>query len=307
MRPLVILTDVSDIDPQPAIDLLGGSGFDVEVLKLDVDPAVPPRAARAVAAVGGYAHLGEDFFAALPALEFVALTSAGADMVDLAAAERHGVRIQPLIGAATEEVAAHALALVLAVERGLRVTEQVATGRWSEAFEQLPRRLSGCTLGVLGLGRIGAEFARMARPLVGRVVGYDPYAPVPGGVEAVTFEELLVASDVLSVHLPLSEQTRGMLGAAELECLPYGASLINVSRAEIVDQDALLAALDSGRLRGAGLDVLIGEPPVLDDPLRAHARTIVTPHVGYLSEGSLRSYEEQPAATIVTWWKDRHA
>ncbi|MBB2946571.1 D-3-phosphoglycerate dehydrogenase [Actinoplanes lutulentus] len=304
-RPLVILTDVSDIDPRPAVDLLDRNGFDVEVLKLDVDPAVPPAATRAVAAIGGYAHLGEDFFAALPDLELVALTSAGADMVDAEAAERHGVRIRPLYGAATEEVAVHALALVLAVERGLRVTEQVAAGSWSEAFEHLPRRLSGCTLGVLGLGRIGAEFARIGRPMFGRVIGYDPYAPVPEGVEGAGLDELLAAADVLSVHMPLSEQTRGMLGATELARLPHGASLINVSRAEIVDQGALLAALDTGRLRGAGLDVLTGEPPAAGDPLRAHPRTVVTPHVGYLSEGSLRAYEQQPAATVVEWWRSR--
>ncbi|MDR6324605.1 NAD(P)-dependent oxidoreductase [Actinoplanes couchii] len=301
----MLLTDVSDIDPQPAIDLLERNGFDVEVLKLDVDPVVPERARRAVAAVGGYAHLGTDFFAAVPDLEFVALTSAGADMVDTSAAEKHGVEIRPLYGAATEEVAVHALALVLAVERGIRVTEQVAAGSWSEAFTHLPRRLSTCTLGVLGLGRIGAEFARVARPLFGRVVGYDPYVPAPDGVEAVGLDQLLAASDVLSVHMPLSGETRGMLGSAELARLPHGASLINVSRAEIVDQGALLAALDDGRLRGAGLDVLIGEPPALDDPLRDHSRTVVTPHVGYLSKGSLRVYEEKPAATIVEWWLTR--
>ncbi|GLY16864.1 hypothetical protein Kisp01_38790 [Kineosporia sp. NBRC 101677] len=305
MRPLALLTDVSDLDPRPAVDLLTQAGFDVEVLELDVNPAVPESARRAVAAVGGYAHLGEEFFAQVPDLKFVALTSAGADMVDLQAAERHGVQIQPLLGAATEEVAAHALALVLAVERGLRVTEQVAAGAWSEAYQHMPRRLSSCTVGVLGLGRIGAEFARLAQPLFGRVIGYDPYVPAPDGVLPVSFDELISASDVLSVHMPLSDETRALLGPVQLREMPPGASLINVSRAEIIDQQALLAALDEGRLRGAGLDVLTGEPPALDDPLRNHPRTVVTPHVGYLSQGSLTVYQEQPARTIVHWWNSR--
>lgn len=305
MKPLALLTDVSDIDPQPALTILTEAGFDVEVLKLDVDPQVPPSATRAVVAVGGYAHLGEDFFAALPDLKLVALTSAGADMVDLEAARRHGVEILPLNGAATEEVAAHALALVLAVERGLRSTEDVAAGAWSEAYQHLPRRLSDCTLGILGLGRIGAEFARIANPLFGRVIGYDPYAPAPTGVQAVSFDELVASSDVLSVHMPLSDETRSMLGARELAQMPHGASLVNVSRAEIVSPEELLDALNSGQLRGAGLDVLVGEPPALDDPLRNHPRTVVTPHVGYLSEGSLKVYQEQPARTIVHWFSSR--
>jgi D-3-phosphoglycerate dehydrogenase len=306
-RPLVVLTDVSDLDPAPALALLEEAGFDVEVLQLDADPVVPERARRAVAAVGGYARLDEGFFSALPDLRFVALSSAGADMVDLAAARRHGVEIRPLLGVATEEVAVHALGLILAVERGLRIHEAVAAGAWSEAFTALPRRLSGCTLGLLGTGRIGAELARLAGPVFGRVVGFDrghARGDVPAGLTPLaSVAQVLRASDVLSIHLPLTDDTRGMLGTDELALLPRGASLVNVSRAEIVVADALVAALDSGRLRGAGLDVLCGEPPAADDPLRSHPAAVVTPHVGYLSDRSLASYQEDPTRTVIAWWR----
>ena len=306
-RPVVVITDVTDLSPAPAIAVLEEAGFDVHVLAWDVSRAVPDAARDAVAALAGYAHLGEDFFAAFPDLRWIGTASTGTDMVDAAAASAHGVTVRPLAGASTEEVATHALALLLAVERALPEAQAaVRDGLWTDAFTALPRRLRDHTLGVCGLGRIGARFAELATPLFGRVIGYDPVATA-AGVESVGLDELLAASDVLSLHLPLLESTRGMIGAAELARMPRGASLVNVSRGELVDLDAVAAALDSGRLRGVGLDVLDGEPPRIDHPLRTHPRAVVTPHVGFLSDASLRTYEREPAEALVQWWRGQAA
>ncbi|MFF2631876.1 C-terminal binding protein [Microbacterium sp. NPDC058021] len=301
-RPVAVITDVTDLSPEPARRILVDAGFDVEVLRWDVTHEVPERARAAVAALAGYAHLGADFFAAFPNLRWIGTASTGSDMVDAVSAAAHGVTVRPLAGASTEEVATHALALTLATERDLRDAQDVvARGQWTDAFERLPRRLSELTLGLCGLGRIGARFAEMASPLFGRVIGYDPSALAPG-VEPVGFDELLAQSDVLSLHLPLLPETRGLIGASEIGRMRPGATLINVSRGELVDLSALAAALDDGTLRGAGLDVLDAEPPRADHPLRAHPRAVVTPHMGFLSATSLRSYECEPAEALVAWW-----
>lgn len=309
--PVAIITDVTDLDVAPAVEILEAAGFDVHVLALDSDSVVPESSRGAVLALAGYAFLGCDFFEALPALRYIGTASAGTDMVDAAEAHARGVQVQPLVGVATEEVATHALALLLAVERQLvPVAGAVAAGAWSEAYVAVPRRLSERTLGLYGLGRIGARLAELARPLFGRVIAHDPYVTSPpSGVDAlVSFDELLRESDVLSLHVPLTSETAGVIGAAELALLPAGATLINVSRGELVDADALAQSLDAGHLAGAGLDVLGGEPPSAAHPLRAHPRAVVTPHIAYLSERSLEGYLRAPALAAVQWWtRDQQA
>lgn len=306
--PVAVITDVTDLDVAPAIEILEAAGFEVHVLSLDSDPTIPEAARGAVVALAGYAHLGRAFFDAFPALRYIGTASAGTDMVDAAVARERGVVVQPLVGVATEEVATHALALLLAVERDLvPIAIEVEHGAWSEAYTAMPRRLSERTLGLYGLGRIGARLAELARPLFARVIAHDPYvSDAPAGVDAlVPLPELFAASDVLSLHVPLTAETAGVIDAAALAALPAGATLINVSRGDLVDAGALLAALDSGHLRGAGLDVLPGEPPASDDPMRSHPRTVVTPHVAYLSERSLEGYLRQPALSAVAWHESR--
>lgn len=306
--PVAIITDVTDLDVRPAVEILESAGFDVRVLSLDTDPVVPASARGAVIALAGYAFLGREFFEALPDLRYIGTASAGTDMVDAGEAAAREVIVQPLVGVATEEVAAHALALILAVERGLvPVAGAVAAGGWSEAYTAVPRRLSERTLGLYGLGRIGAPLAVLARPLFGRVIAHDPYvAAAPAGVDdLVSFEALLGASDVLSLHVPLTPETSGAIGAEQLAQLPAGATLINVSRGELVDTAALVEVLDAARLGGAGLDVLGGEPPSAAHPLRARSDVIVTPHIAYLSDRSLEGYLRAPALAAVKWWQER--
>ena len=197
----------------------------------------------------------------------------------------------------------HTLSLVLALERRLRSFARVsARGEWTDSVREVPRRLSELTLGILGFGRIGSRFAAMAAPLFGRIVANDPYVTdLSDGVEPVAFEDLLAQSDVLSLHAPLTAETRTMVDRAALASLKPGTVLANTARGEMFDLDALVEALDSGHLGGVGLDVLDGEPPAADHPLRTHPAAILTPHVAFLSTGSLAHYELDPCRRIIEW------
>ncbi|MDZ5079189.1 NAD(P)-dependent oxidoreductase [Nesterenkonia sp. HG001] len=309
-RPVVLFSDRTDVDLEPAQRLLAAHGFDSLVAGLPASPDAedPARllSARARGAVGmvvGYARISSRILEALPELRVIATTSAGTEMVDVVAAQARGMSVIPLRDAATEEVATHSLALMLAVERQLpRATDIVGRGLWTEALTvgapASPRRLSGLTLGLLGHGRIARRLTSMAAPLVREVIAHDP-RNVGEGATTVSLEELLRRSDILSLHVPLTDGTRGIIGADALASLPTGAILINCSRGELVDEAALLEAVDSGRLRGAGLDVLHGEPPAPAAPLRHHPAVICTPHAAYWSADSLLSYGLDPARAVI--------
>ncbi|WP_204164519.1 C-terminal binding protein [Nocardioides daejeonensis] len=298
-RPIAVYADIVDLDPTPGVRRLEEAGFDVRILDT-ADPAAIVAGARdAQALLVGYAPVTAQMLAELPELRVVATQSVGVDTVDLEACRTRGVAVRNVPGAATEEVAAHALAMSLALVRGLPfLGRAVAGGVWDGTDERLLRP-SELTIGVLGLGRIGAAYARMIRPLVARVVGYDPLAAAPVGVEQGTLDEVLAASDLISLHLPSTEQTRGMFDAERLAQLRPGALLVNVSRGDLVVSEALIGALDDGRVGAAALDVLGQEPPAADDPLVAHPRTLVTPHVAYLSAASARDYVLHQAEAVV--------
>lgn len=306
-RPLVLYTDETDLDPAPGRALLEAAGCDT-LLAERLSPTgelreLPAGAGRAVALVVGYAKIDEILLELLPNVGFIATMSAGIDMIDRAAVEARGIWVVNLSDVATEEVAAHALTLMLALERELFDSVTVVEGGgWTDDVTVVPRRLSGLTLGLFGFGRIAQRLAQIASPSFARVIAYDPFVTVPKhGVELVDRDTLIAGSDVLSLHLPLTVDTRDVIDGAVFAAMRPGASLVNVSRGELVDSAALITALDAGRLRGAAVDVLHGEPPAIDHPLRNDARVIVTPHVAFLSEGSLERYMLDPARNVLDW------
>jgi D-3-phosphoglycerate dehydrogenase len=307
MAPLAVYTDVVEVDPGPGVRLLREAGFEVRVL----DTADPERIAREAAGADalliGYTRVDAALLAALPRLALVATQSVGFDMVDLDAARARGIWVSNVPGAATEEVAVHALAMSLALLRGLPFYDRsVRAGRW-DAAELALRRPSTTTLGVLGLGRIGRRLAALAAGVHGRVIGHDPLLAPPAwpeGVERVSLGELVAESDVLSLHLPLTDATRHLVDRAAIARMRRGALLVNVARGGLVDAGALVDALDSGHLGGAALDVLEVEPPAGDEPLLRHPRVLVTPHAAYYSEQAAQSYVLDQARNVVAWARD---
>lgn len=301
--PAAIYLPVPGLDVSPGVRLLETAGFRVHRLDApELDDAAPRDA---VALLAGYDRVGAPLFDALPGLRIVATHSAGYDMVDVDEAWRRGIWVCNLPGGATEEVAVHAFALTLALLRRLPEWQRhVRAGGWDEEIPYPMRRPSTLRCGVLGMGRIGRHFAGLAAAVFGTVLGADPLVPEsdwPSGVVRVGVDELFARSDVLSLHAPLTADTRQVADERRLAAMPRGAILVNASRGGLVDEAALLAALDAGRLAAAGLDVLDGEPPPYDHPLLRHARVLTTPHVGYLSTDSLRDYAEAPAANVVAW------
>jgi D-3-phosphoglycerate dehydrogenase len=222
-------------------------------------------------------RVDEELVAALPALRVVGTATVGHDHIDVP----DHVRVVSVPDYCTEEVADHTLALLLALLRGV-VAFQSAP--WDAKAAGPLRVVRGLRVGVVGLGRIGSAMAERVGALGAEVLAHD-VRPIPGGV---TLPELLAESDVVTLHVPLTRATRGLIGRDELALMKRNALLINTARGGVVDLDALLAALRRGDLAGAALDVLPTEPP----PVRPAApNLIVTPHAAYYSpESEERSY-----------------
>ncbi|WP_433378650.1 D-2-hydroxyacid dehydrogenase family protein [Actinoplanes sp. CA-142083] len=222
--------------------------------------------------------------------------------IDLAAAARAGVTVCGTTGSGVS-TAELAWALILACRRHV-VTEDRALreGRWQTTvgFD-----LAGATLGVLGLGRLGSKVARVGQAFDMRVIAWSQNLTAAqatsAGATLVTKEGLLAAADVLTVHLKLSDRTRGLIGAPELAAMKPSAVLINTSRGPIVDEAALATALTAGTIAGAGLDVYDTEPLPLGNPLRGAPNTVLTPHLGYVTDATYRAWYEQIVENIAAW------
>jgi D-3-phosphoglycerate dehydrogenase len=294
------------LDIGPARVLLREAGLEV----LDrTDHPQEEQLARVVALLVGYEQVGADLLDRLPALRIVATHSVGVDMVDVGAVRARGLWLANLPEAATEEVAVHALSMALALVRRLPAYDRdVRESRWLNPAAPLPRVPGDLTMGIVGMGRIGQALARMSQALFGHTVGYDPHLPDPlwpVGTERVpSVADLFARCDCVSLHLPLSAETHHLVDAELLGLMPDRALLINTARGGLVDETALLTALDERRLEGAACDVLSSEPPMPDHPLLHDSRVLLSPHVAYLSTGSLRRYAELPARNVVALLTD---
>ncbi len=218
-------------------------------------------------------------------------TGAGVDNVDVPAATEKGILVTCVAGANTRTVAEHALALIMVLMKQLpRLDREVRQDNFGIRYKNLPRDLTGKTLGLVGLGKIGSELARMCRQSFDmHIVAYDPYLPTEvqdhfkGWVEFCDLEKLFKTSDLISLHIPLSPATQKMIGARELGWMKPSAYLVNASRGGVVDEAALIQCLKEKRIAGAGLDVFAQEPPEKDNPLKELENVILTPHVGGLT------------------------
>ncbi|MEX2220619.1 MAG: 2-hydroxyacid dehydrogenase [Candidatus Rokuibacteriota bacterium] len=233
------------------------------------------------------AELNGEFFKAAPGLKLVQLISAGYDRLDVAAAKRAGVPVANNGGSNSVAVAEHTLMLMLAVYRKLSWHHaNVVTGKWRVGDFSSHRlyELEGKTLGIVGLGTIGKKVARRAAAFGMRILYYD-IARLPEdaedalGVRFVLFPELLRASDIVSLHVPLNDVTRNLISTRELGMMQPSAVLINTCRGPVVDEAALHVALTSGRIAAAGLDVMVEEPPLANHPLFALENVTFTPHM----------------------------
>ena len=254
--------------------------------------AIAELAARvqADAILARQGDINAEAIAASPRLRIIARHGVGLDEVDLAAAAARGVMVTNTPGANAQAVAEHTLALILALVKDVKpLGSAIAAGFWRDPARGA-RDVAGLRLGLVGCGAIGREVARLARAFGMTVASTDPALPqggLPGIARAASLAALAAGSDVLSVHCPLTAATRGLVGAAVLAAMPRGGFVVNAARGGIVDEAALLAALESGQVAGAALDVFATEPPPADHPLRDHPRVLATPHVAGSTPGAL--------------------
>ena len=239
-------------------------------------------------------RLDEAFFAKAPRLRVVGRMGVGYDNVDVEAARRHGIRVVNTPLPVIEPVAEHTILLMIAVARRLIPGDRaVREGRWREPGNFPGPELLGKTLSLVGLGNTGRRVAEIAVRGFGMTAVYfarveRAEAEKALGLRRLSLEETLAAGDFISVHVNLTPETRGMIGARAFSLMKEGAVLINLSRGPVVDENALIEALRSGRLGGAGLDVFEKEPPGGENPLLSLPNVVVTPHIGGGSRESKR-------------------
>jgi phosphoglycerate dehydrogenase-like enzyme len=286
-RPLVVVTDhLAEAGVErPILDPVA----DLLILQTQDERVVAHEGTRGdVLLVYHDIRLSEVAISALSRCRAIVRCGVGFDNVDLRAAGERGIVVCNVPDYGTEEVADHALMLLLAIARRLLPCDQaIREGRWELASIRGAPRLRGRTLGIIGCGRIGSALALRAKALGIHVVFYDPY--LPDGIDKALgiereyrLEELLPRCDFLSLHCPLTRETLHLLNARTLALLPRGAYIVNTARGGCIDLTSLRAALDSGHITYAALDVVEREP-LEDEAIRQHPRVVLTPHVAFYS------------------------
>jgi D-3-phosphoglycerate dehydrogenase len=292
--------------------VVGDPGFRVDRVRklldrheLDVVSGGEPWEGDDVVAllIGTDVRVTAEDLARLPALKIVASCSVGYDHVAYEDAERRGVWVCNVPDYCVEEVADHSLALLLGLLRGIvELDRSVRAGAWDWTAAGDLRRIRGTRLGLIGFGRIGRALAERAS-----AVGFDVWATDPAvspeaiaaaGAKAASLDELLESCEAFSLHLPLTPETKELIGAKELARMPRGSVLVDTARAELVDFDALLELLKSGHLAGAALDVLPLEPPTHERPAPSAPRLVVTPHAAWYSAEAEEAVYRRPVLSV---------
>jgi glycerate dehydrogenase len=266
---------------------------------------VVERATGAEIVITNKTVLGRTEIASLPVLKYIGVTATGFNVVDIEAARERGIVVTNVPAYGTRSVAQHVFALLLELTQhaGLHA-RGVAEGKWTGAadwcyWERPLVELDGLTLGIIGYGRIGAAVAEIARAFGMKVIAVPPRSrTLPPGVTAVTVDEIFSSSDVVTLHCPLTPETKEIVNAARLAAMKPTAFLINTARGPLVDEAALAAALNAGQLAGAALDVLSTEPPGPENPLLSARNCIITPHLAWATRAARARLMEVSVANV---------
>ena len=304
MSPLVVLA--YDDYPDTSVEETVLRALDLRIEQVP-NPFVPEHAAlleQAEAVMVSTRRVSADMIATMPRCRIISRVGTGVDSIAIDAATKHGMWVTNVPDYGVDEVSTHALSLLLSWAR--RIPQLLAStreGTWDYRVAEPVVRLNTQTLGVVGFGRIGRTLAAKGRGVGLRVLVFDefvePSVITATGAEAVTFEQLLERSDYISLHTPLTDDTRGLIDAAALARMKPNALLINTARGGLIDEDALVEALRAERIGGAALDVLASEPPAPDHPLLHLSRAWVTPHAAWYSEAASLDMRSRAAEEVV--------
>lgn len=304
MTATVLVTDYDF--PDLAQERAVFEGMDVELVEGQAETAADVAELateyEADALLNQYAPVDATVFEAAPSVRIVARYGRGVDNVDVADATEYGVMVANVPAYCEDEVSTHALALLLSCQRNVVDYDRtIKGGTWDWKVGKPMRRLSSQRLGLVSFGGIARRLAERAQSLGFEVVTYDPYVDEAEirslGVEPVDFETLLETADAVSVHAPLTKETRHMFDADAFNRMQETAYLVNTARGGLIDEDALAAALAEGEIAGAGLDVMENEPPG-DSPLLERDEVVLTPHVAWYSEDSREELQRKTAENV---------
>ena len=266
----------------PALDLLR----DLEVVFAGKTPTEDDIVALCkqhdpVAIIVRYSKVGAAAIDAAPSLKVISKHGSGTDTIDKVAAKSRGIEVVAAVGANAAAVAEQALALLLACAKSVvTLNERMHAGQWDKATHKSVE-LEGRTIGLVGLGAIGLRFARMADAMGMRVLGFDPYAKnLPSYVKSVDLDTIWRESDAVSLHCPLTEDNAKLLNARTLAACKKGVIIVNTARGGLIDEPALLAAVQSGQVASAGLDSFAVEPMTASHPFHGEKRIVLSPHIG---------------------------
>jgi D-3-phosphoglycerate dehydrogenase / 2-oxoglutarate reductase len=302
-RFLIAVTDSPFPSLDPAKAALARLDFELRMAKSAAADDILAVARDADAVLVTYAKLDAPLLRQLTRCKAIGRFGLGVDNIDIKTAAELGISVNYVPDYCMHEVSDHAMALLLALARKIPLSNKlVQAGRWEMPAVVPIHRLAGRVLGLVGFGNIPRALAPKAKALGLRVLTHDPYvapdALAAAGVEGVSFDRLLELSDFVSIHAPLLPATRGLFNADTFRKIKKGAVLINTARGPLVDEDALVAALDAGQLGGAALDVVTTEPLAKDSKLIGRDNVILTPHTAFYSVEALAELQTKCAADV---------
>jgi D-3-phosphoglycerate dehydrogenase len=302
-RPIIAVTDSVFPSLDPAMAALARIDPEMRMAKSPAAADILEVARDADAILVTYAKLTGDLLRQLTRCKAIGRFGLGVDNIDLPAAAEKGITVTYVPDYCLHEVSDHAMALLLALARKIPFSNRlVQSGRWEMPAVVPIHRLRGRVLGLVGFGNIPREVAPKAQAFGMKVVAHDPYVPAETikslGVEGVTFDRLLQMSDYVSIHAPLLPATRGLFNAEVFAKMKKGALLVNTARGPLVDEPALVAALESGQLGGAALDVVASEPLAKDSTLLGRDNLILSPHTGFYSVEALNELQTKCASDV---------
>ncbi len=295
----VVITDCDHVDIEEEKKVFAQIGADLIWAKLKKEEELIRECRDADGLLNQYARMTRKVLENLPRVKAIARYGVGVDSIDLEAATDLGIIVANVPDYCIDEVAIQALTMLMALIRKTAFFDQkVKSGQWD--FQQgMPiHRIRGKTLGLVGCGKIGLQVAKIVSSLGVRVLAFDPYIQKLEGIDLVDLDTLLRESDFISIHCPLTESTRHLIGESAFRKMRKNPLIINTSRGPVIDEKALIEALKEGRVSGAGLDVLEKEPPDLQNPLLKMENVLLSPHMGFYSEESIKELNLRTAESI---------
>ena len=301
-RPRIVITDCDHPSVEIERAILSEIAPELILANCNTEDEVIEEAHDADGIINQYAPITRKVIEALKKCKVIARYGVGVDNIDVEAATEHKIIVANVPDYCIDEVSTHAMALILACARGITLlNSKIKEKRWDFTLAKPLFRTQGKTLGLFGLGRIARMVAQKALGFGFKIIAYDPYVPrVDDGIKLVEFSQLFSDSDFISIHSPLTEETRHSFGENELKAMKKTAYLVNTARGSIIDEKALYKALEGRWIAGAALDVMEKEPPDWENSLLKLDNLIISPHISFYSEESYVELKTKVAQAVLS-------